>query len=62
MKIYGKFSHLYLFSKWEKLIWDFFHGKLYHSCNRTFSLGNGEIFIDETGQNLFGFQARLVLM
>ena len=49
MKIYGKISHLYLFSKWEKLIWDFFYGKLYHSCNRTFSLGNGENFIDETG-------------
>ena len=27
----------------------FFYGKLYHSCNRTFSLGNGENFIDETG-------------
>jgi hypothetical protein len=24
MKIYGKISHLDLFSKWEKLIWDFF--------------------------------------
>ena len=29
MKIYGKISHLYLFSKWEKLIWDFFMG----NCN-----------------------------
>ena len=32
-----------------KINMGFFKGKLYHSCNRTFSLGNGENFIDETG-------------
>ena len=27
----------------------FFYGKLYNSCNRTFSVGNGEKFIGGTG-------------
>ena len=27
----------------------FFYGKLYNSCNRTFSVGNGEKFIAGTG-------------
>ena len=27
MKIYGKIPHLDGFSKWEKIIWDFFMGK-----------------------------------
>ena len=49
MKIYGKISHLDGFSKWEKSIWDSFYGKLYNSRNRTFSLENGENFIEGTG-------------
>ena len=30
----------------------FFYGKLYNSCNRTFSVGNGEKFIGGTGPAL----------
>ena len=33
-----------------KNIMGFFYGKLYNSCNRTFSVGNGEKFIGGTGQ------------
>ena len=51
--IYGKISHLDLFSKWEKLIWDFFYGKLYNSCTKTFLVRNGEKFIDETGLSFY---------
>ena len=35
----------------------FFYGKLYNSCNRTFSVGNGEKFIGGTG--LAGKRAKL---
>ena len=33
----------------EKFNMGFFYGKLYNSCNRTFSVGNGEKFIGGTG-------------
>jgi hypothetical protein len=31
----------------------FFYGKLYNSCNRTFSVGNGEKFIGGTGRGQY---------
>ena len=53
MKIYGKISHLDGFSKWEKIIcMGIFYGKLYYSCNRTFSLENGKNFIEGTDPHI----------
>jgi hypothetical protein len=47
MIIYGKISHSDGFSKWGKLIWEFFMGNC--TILITFWIINGEKFIDETG-------------
>ena len=43
MKIYGKISHLHGFTKWEKLIWDFFMGNCTILVIEHFHLKMGKI-------------------